>query len=118
MSAKRDIDLFLLDILDEIKSIQLSVSGLDYEEVITNNDKLKAIKYSLIIIGEAVSKLPKELTDKYAHIKWREIKDMRNKIIHEYFGTNVKAIWGVIQQELDPLMAEIQKILKNEFPDV
>ncbi|TDA27412.1 MAG: hypothetical protein DSO01_03140 [Archaeoglobi archaeon] len=38
------------------------------------------------MIGEATKNLSRELRAKYREVPWREIADMRDKLIHEYFG--------------------------------
>lgn len=35
-------------------------------------------------------------------VEWIE-KDMRNKLIHGYFGVDLKLVWSVIKNDLPPL---------------
>ena len=35
---------------------------------------------------------------------------MRNRLIHEYFGTDLKLVWNVIKNELPVLKIELEKI--------
>ncbi len=76
---------YLNDIIDEIDLI------IDFCKEIRNaseflNDKktVRATIRSLEIIGEAVKKLPKEITDNYPEIPWKSIAGMRDILIHEY----------------------------------
>jgi len=38
---------------------------------------------------------------------------MRNKVIHEYFGVNLKIVWKTINERLPELKIKIEEILKN-----
>ncbi len=38
---------------------------------------------------------------------------MRDILIHNYFGVNIKHVWNVIDQDIQPLKLQIEKILNN-----
>jgi uncharacterized protein with HEPN domain len=38
---------------------------------------------------------------------------MRNKVIHGYFGVNVKTLWNTVEDDLPPLRKLVQKMLKD-----
>ncbi len=67
----------------------------------------------LEIIGGAVKNLPAEIKQLTPHIPWRDIADMRNVLIHEYFGIDKDLVWKVIKDELPPLKKEIKILLKQ-----
>lgn len=113
----RHPELLLMDILEEIDSILAESDTIEYTDFVTSNAKLKSTKYSLLVIGEACSKFPEEILQKYTKVNWRQIKGLRNRIIHEYFGTNVKVIWKVVKEDIPILKREILIILTNEFPN-
>ena len=41
------------------------------------------------------------------------MKDMRNVLIHGYFGIDVETIWDTIQEDIPSLKISIENILKN-----
>jgi uncharacterized protein with HEPN domain len=57
----------------------------------------EACLYNIQVIGEAVSKIPDDIKNAEAQIPWMLIKGMRNRLIHEYFGTDLQLIWNVIK---------------------
>jgi len=58
---------------------------------------------NLEIIGEAARVVPEEVRDEAAQIEWFKIIALRNILIHEYFGVNLKIIWDVVQNKLGAL---------------
>ena len=52
--------------------------------------------------------------NKYSKIEWNMIKGLRNRIVHDYEGINLKNIWYVIENDIKELKEDIQKILKEE----
>ena len=52
--------------------------------------------------------------DKYGFIEWNMIKGLRNRIVHDYEGINLKSIWYVIENDLIELKENIQNILDKE----
>lgn len=35
---------------------------------------------------------------------------MRNRLIHEYFGTDVEIVWKVIKNELPEMISDLEKM--------
>jgi uncharacterized protein with HEPN domain len=38
---------------------------------------------------------------------------MRNKVIHGYFGVNVKTLWNTVKDDLPPLKQLVQRMLED-----
>ena len=38
---------------------------------------------------------------------------MRNKVIHEYFGVDLKVVWETIQERIPEVKPLFEKMLKN-----
>lgn len=66
-------------------------------------------------IGEAINqiqKLDKEILLKIYNNKgyWENIKGMRNRLIHEYWGTSIEMLYEISIYELDELLSYVLKI--------
>ena len=62
---------------------------------------------NLEIIGEAANRLPEDFINKRPEIEWAKIIGFRNRIVHEYFGVDLKIIWQIIQKDLPPFRASL-----------
>jgi len=75
---------------------------------------MKAICRSLEIVGEACKKIDPDLKEAYPMIEWRAIGDMRNRIIHFYFGIDYDLIWDTVKTDI-PILAEGIAIMINKM---
>jgi len=53
---------------------------------------IEACLYNIQIIGEAVNQLADDVKANNPDIPWNLIKGMRNRLIHEYFGTDLPGL--------------------------
>lgn len=56
--------------------------------------------------------------DKYSNIEWNMIKGLRNRIVHDYEGINLKSIWHVLECDVKSLKIDIQNILDQEKENI
>ena len=73
---KRDINLFIQDILENIKDIESFSKGLNKEKFESNKLRQNAIIRCLEIIGEATKNIPNSFREKYPNIPWKKSQDL------------------------------------------
>ncbi len=61
----------------------------------------------------AVKNIPEEVRSNYSDIPWKQIAGMRDVLIHEYFGVNVKRTLKVVKEDLVKLKVKLLKIKKD-----
>ena len=101
-------------VLRRFESIQ---SVEDFTNSEAGMEKLDAICMQLIAIGESVKNLDKitlgELIDRYPEIEWKKIKGMRDIISHHYFDIDAEVIFDVCQNQIDPLVSAIGRMIRD-----
>jgi len=75
---------YLVDIQTAIAKVNRYMHDMDFDAFLANELVQDAVLRNIAIIGEAVSKLSKELTEKYPDVPWVNISGMRNRLVHEY----------------------------------
>lgn len=103
----------LKHIYDSIEKIQSVVNDLNYKEYLTNWIYQDAIIRNFEIIGEAVSHVDDVIKERYEYVDWRQAKDMRNFLIHEYYEVDAEAVWNTIEEHLPKLKSDIFKIIQE-----
>ena len=58
---------------------------------------VEACLYNIQVIGEAVAKIPEDVKKGEQSIPWILIKGMRNRLIHDYIGTDFSLVWNVLR---------------------
>jgi uncharacterized protein with HEPN domain len=109
----RDWKFRISDILEAIQDSLEITRATDYETFCQDKKTLKAVLYNLAVIGEAARKVPEEVAARYPAIPWREMGDMRNVVIHEYFGVGPKIIGETIKNELPRMVIGLKAILAD-----
>lgn len=72
-----------------------------------------SLTHLLEIIGEAAGRVSAENRKTYPNIPWPQIVGMRNRLIHAYFDIDLDEIWRTVQEDLPPLIAELEQIISQ-----
>src|ERR1700678_1088715 len=85
-----------------------------FEDFLRDERLSRAICRSLEIIGEASAKIHPDFKTKYPLVPWRDMTDIRNKIIHHYFGIDYDIVWDTVKTNIPILKESIDIILEKE----
>ena len=101
-------------VMKRTKSIQ-TVDGFYMSE--SGMILLDSVCMKLVAIGEAIKNLDK-LTDRtllinYPSINWKDIKGMRDIIVHHYFDVDADEIYRICQEDLTQLQQVIKQMLDD-----
>jgi len=115
----------VLDTLEQIKDALVTVkkrcsyakSADDFYDSEEGQEKLDSICMKLIAVGESLKNIDK-LTDKklllqYPHIKWKEIKGIRDILSHHYFDLDAVVIFDICNDEIVELLNAIIKMIED-----
>ncbi len=103
----------LKEYLDDIQRsvnrlIEISSEGEAVFKI--NEDKQDAAIRHIQILGEISGKLLKHypaFVSDNKKIPFRQISDMRNRLIHHYFGVSLDAVWKVLDSDIPSLNTEL-----------
>lgn len=103
--------VYLNHILECISRINFYVDGFDEDLFVQNILVQDAVIRNFEVIGEAVKKLDADFRSKYPNIPWRNIAGMRDKLIHDYIGVDIWAVWGVVEEIIPDFEKQLKEII-------
>jgi uncharacterized protein with HEPN domain len=111
--SKRDVRLFLEDIMKAIVKVERYTAGLSFEEFENNEIVIDAVTRNLEVIGEAAKHIPLETRAGYDAIDWRKVAGFRDIAIHAYFDVDVEIVWTIVSQQLADLRLVVIQMLHD-----
>jgi uncharacterized protein with HEPN domain len=103
--------IYIKHVNDAIGKLNKYVGNLDEKSFIEDGLLQDGVIRQLEIIGEAFRKISLEFRAKYQEVLWEDIIGMRSKLIHDYFGVDLKRVWLAVKQDIPVLEKQMEKIL-------
>ncbi len=106
----KDDRIYLLHVRDAIGRI-LEYTAQGRDAFFADPKTQDAVIRNLEIIGEAVKNLSPQLREARPEIPWRRIAGMRDKVIHDYFGVDLRLVFDVVRVQVPTLSKQIEEML-------
>jgi uncharacterized protein with HEPN domain len=104
-------DAYLLDILIAARKALEFVEDLSWPEFAQSDLHQNAVIRPLEIIGEAARRMSQETREAHPDVPWEQMIGMRNRLIHEYFRIDLRAVWETVQHDLPSLVSLIEPLV-------
>ena len=115
--TQHDDLLYLGHMRDTIRTALRLVEDRDK----TSYDADETLQYALVhlvqIIGEAARQVSPEKRSSLPAIPWHQIIGMRHRIVHDYINIDTDIVWEVVSVELEPLLAELTRVVPENPPE-
>ena len=97
----------LIELIDKILEY---CKDANYDTFSENKMLVEACVFNLVQLGEASHKISDEFEKLHPEIAWREINGLRNRLVHDYSGVNLKLVWEIIGEDLPELRKQLEKL--------
>lgn len=87
------------------------VNGWTFEEFAADRKTQFAVIRALEIIGEAAKNIPSEVREKYPSVPWKNLASIGDKLVHAYFGVNLKVVWLSVKESIFESKPDVKHIL-------
>jgi uncharacterized protein with HEPN domain len=76
-----------------------------------------AVAHAIGLIGESARNVSPAMRAEDADIPWTNIVGMRHRIVHNYWEIKLDRVWDVIVDDLEPLMAALERVVPPGPPE-
>lgn len=111
--TQKDDTIYLRHILEAIVQIDQYLSSVSHQQFSDTKLLQDGVIRQLEIIGEATKHLLEHTRNKAPDVPWRSMAGMRDKLIHQYFGVDINAVWSTATQDLPSLKQTIKTLLEK-----
>ena len=84
---------------------------MNYESFSKNSVLVEACVFNLSQIGELTSRVSKDFETQHAEISWRQLYGLRNRIVHDYDGVNLRLVWEIIEADIPDLLMKLETLI-------
>ena len=103
----------LLRIIDHCQRIELKTNNLSKDKFKENEDVKDIVCFNILQIGELAKNFSDEIITRYKNVPWKQIKGMRDRIVHRYDSIDFDRIWLIVTEDIAPLTQYCKEILED-----
>jgi len=82
---------------------------ISYDEFSSNRMLQEACIFNVLQVGELAAKaIEYEIDKEYPEIEWRQMRGMRNRIVHDYEGVRLEIVWETIRDDFPLLLMKLE----------
>ena len=106
----KDDRLYLAHIKEAIDKIKLYTNA-GYDQFAKDPKTQDAVIRNFEIIGEASKQINDQIKNLREDIPWRDIAGLRDVLIHNYMGVDIKEVWNIVANHIPVLENAIDELL-------
>ena len=110
---KDEVRAHLHDVLLAGRAVKQFVSGRAFADYDSDEQLRSAVERKFEIMGEALNRVKRDQPELLQSIRdHRDIISFRNILVHGYDTIDDRIVWGVVEEDLDNLIADVERLLR------
>ncbi len=105
------------DLLDALDRIVDYTAPHDRHSFRNDEQAVDAVLRNLSRLGETTKFIPQSQEDRHPEVPWALLRDIRNLVAHDYFGTDLDLVWQTARYELPKLRPTLQALAEGGSPE-
>lgn len=102
--TQHDDGVFLLHMLDAARAVRRFMVDRSRDDLHGDELLLAGVIQKLEVIGEAANRVGEEGRRSMPDLPWRQVVDMRNRLIHGYFAVDPDIVWATVTTNVPELI--------------
>ena len=111
--SRHDPKVTLRQVADHARRAQELCTKNTYDQLLADWQKRAAFERVMEVLGEAVKRLPPDLTARYPAVDWRGIAGMRDRVSHGYDAIDYGLLWQAVEKLVPGLLATVEDMLNH-----
>jgi uncharacterized protein with HEPN domain len=76
-----------------------------------SDDDTLAIRYCLLVVGEALDWVPGGILSQEANIPWRKVIALRHRLVHGYWLVDEGILVQIARNDIEPLIDALDRLI-------
>ena len=114
MDNVKDDVYYLNKIMDDLSFVIEHTKDKTQEDLDDDPVLVDSFMFRIIQIAENSDKLTKKFKEDNTDIPWKNIKGMRNRIVHDYGEVDNTIVYQTINESIPELYEKIEKLLESK----
>ena len=111
MDNKKDDKYYLRKIVLDLQFLIEHTKGKIYDEIEADPVLIDSIMFRLVQVAENSDKLTTTFKTEHKELPWREVKGMRNRIVHDYGFIDLTIIYDTVIHGIPEMYEQLEKLL-------
>ncbi len=109
--SRRDPRLFVRHMLDHAREAVEMASSRSRTDLDADRLFNLALVRLVEVVGEAAARVPEEFRRRYPEVPWRDVSDLRNRLIHGYDSVDFDRLWAIVAGDIPALITQLERIV-------
>jgi uncharacterized protein with HEPN domain len=108
---------FLNDIVAHAEIAADLVASAPLDAIVADTKTRLALERALEIMGEAASRIPQPVRDRYPDLPWAQMTALRHRLVHGYFGIDHEILYRIAREVIPATLPRLSEIVRLEGAD-
>jgi uncharacterized protein with HEPN domain len=111
--TRHDPKVSFLQMRDTVREVASLTQNKSHDDLAKDRVLNLALTRLLEVLGEAATRIPEEIRNKYPELPWKQVISLRNRLIHAYDQVDLEILWEIVSEDLPPLSKQLNQIIEN-----
>lgn len=109
----RDARLRIEDMIEAVDRIERYTAGMTFDVFCADQKTVDAVIRNFEVMGEAARHVDEQAAQRSPGVPWPDVREMRNILVHEYFGVDLATVWKTILDDLPALKRNLRSLMQE-----